>query len=188
MTSPAVPLTAGPLQLADGRRVWFRPIRPDDTRRLREFHRRLSMHTQRLRFFTPMRELSQSMAEGFCNVDFQRRVAIVVTYPGETTIRGVGRYEMDDGGRSAEVAFVLQDDLQGLGIGPALLSLLAMHARVAGAEQFTAVVLPENSAMLGVFQNCEFPATVTHSDGTTYVRLDISAPQEPRPLVAFGAK
>ncbi len=176
-------LSAGPIQLLNGRRVWFRPIRPDDTERLREFHRRLSPSTQRMRFFTPMRELSAPMAKVFCNVDFERRVAVCVCYPGEDAIRGVGRYEVLDS-RTAEVAFVLEDDLQGLGVGTALLRVLANHARVQRIETFTAMVLPENAAMLAMFSNSEFPSTAVNEEGTTYVTLDISDAHEPLPLVA----
>jgi RimJ/RimL family protein N-acetyltransferase len=188
MTDRTSLLNAGPLDLTDGGRVCFRPIRPDDTARLRAFHRRLSLDSQRMRFFTALRELSPSMAESFCNVDFDRRVAVVVCYPGEEVIRGVGRYEIGDDRKSAEVAFVVEDHLQGKGVGKALLRLLAVHARGAGVDQFTAVVLPENSAMLGVFQSCEFPTTVTHSDGTNHVTLDIGEPHEPLPLPAFAVE
>lgn len=179
-------LPAGPLQLTDGRRVWFRPIRPDDVGRLRAFHRRLSMDTQRLRFFTPLRELSPAMAENFCNVDHDKRTAIVICYPGEDAIRGVGRLE-DMGDGTAEVAFVLEDCLQGHGIGKALLSLLAAHARERGITTLTAMVLPENGAMLHVFRTCEFPSTFEIRDGAEYITLDISEPYEPKPLVAAGA-
>ena len=141
-----------------------------------------------MRFFTALRELSPSMAESFCNVDFKRRVAVVVCFPGEQAIRGVGRYEIADDGRSAEVAFVLEDDLQGMGLGKALLRLLAVHARGSGVDQFTAVVLPENLAMLGVFQSCEFPVTINHVDGANYITIDIGEPHEPLRLNAFAAE
>jgi len=186
MTSTHHAMPAGPMQLSDGRRVWFRPIHPDDVHRLREFHRRLSMDTQRLRFFTPLRELSQAMAENFCNVDHDKRTAIVVTYPGEDAIRGVGRLE-DMGDGTAEVAFVLEDQLQGNGLGKALLRLLAAHARERGIGRLTAVVLPENGAMLHLFRTCEFPSTFEIRDGNEYITLDISEPHAPRPLVAGAA-
>lgn len=186
MTSTPHALPAGPLQLSDGRRVWFRPIRPDDVAGLRAFHRRLSMDTQRLRFFTQLRELSQAMAENFCNVDHDKRTAIVVTYPGEDAIRGVGRLE-DMGDGTAEIAFVLEDQLQGQGLGKALLRLLAAHARERAIARLTAVVLPENGAMLHLFRTCEFPATFEIRDGNEYITLDISEPHAPRPLVAGAA-
>lgn len=164
---------AGPLQLRDGRRVWFRCIEPEDAERLRAFHRRLSAETQRLRFFTPMRELSAKMAEYFCNVDGEKRRAIVVSYPGEETIRGVGRYE-EISDATAEVAFVIEDGLQGFGVGKALLHLLAQHALSRGITSLQANVLPENCAMLGLFRGCQFPATFTHDDGNSIVTLDLT--------------
>ncbi|MGE5597442.1 MAG: N-acetyltransferase family protein, partial [Hyphomicrobiales bacterium] len=152
-------LFAGPLQLRDGQRVWFRPIRPDDAERLRRFHRRLSPESQRLRFFSPLRELSQRMADQFAHVDYERRGAAVVCYPGEDEIRGVGRYESNGDG-SAEVAFVLEDCLQGKGVGKELLRLVAHHLRARGYHGLTAMVLPENAAMLGMFERCGHPARV----------------------------
>lgn len=186
MAVPNPSLSAGPLQLSDGRRVWFRPIRPDDAARLRAFHRRLSMDTQRLRFFTPLRELSQPMAENFCNVDHEKRTAIVVCYPGEDAIRGVGRLEESPDG-TAEIAFVLEDCLQGYGLGKALLRLLAGHAQGRGIKTLTAMVLPENVAMLSLFRTCEFPATFAIRDGAEFITLDISAEHPPLPLVAGAA-
>lgn len=177
---------AGPLQLRDGRHVWFRSIEPADAERLRAFHRRLSAETQRLRFFTPMRELSPKMAEYFSNVDGEKRRAIVVTFPGEETIRGVGRYE-ENPGKTAEVAFVMEDGLQGFGIGKALLHLLAQHAIGRGVTMLTANVLPENCAMLGLFRGCQYPATFTQRDGASIVTLDLTQTRCDREPVLAGA-
>lgn len=173
MDATAELLTAGPLQLRDGRRVWFRPIEPADAARLRRFHRRLSAESQRLRFFAPMRELSARMAEQFANVDFETRGAVVICHPGEDEIRGVGRYEPNGDG-SMEVAFVLEDRLQGLGIGKALLHLLATYLRERGVTRLTAMVLPENRAMLAVFRSCDFPVSVVRRDGIDFVTIDIT--------------
>ncbi|MCC7364739.1 MAG: GNAT family N-acetyltransferase [Dehalococcoidia bacterium] len=185
MNGAPAELNAGPLQLRDGRRVWFRPILPGDAAPLRRFHRRLSAETQRLRFFTPLRELSKPMADRFTTVDFEDRVAVVVVYPGEDELRGVARYEVIRPGE-AEVAFVLEDDLQGHGLGRELLYLLAGYARDQGITKFTANVLPENGAMLSVFRHAGFPATFRLIDGSEYVEMDISeVPYSPRVLCSL---
>lgn len=173
MNSTDANLTAGPLQLRDGRRVWFRPIRPDDSERLRRFHRRLSPESQRLRFFSPLRELSQRMADQFTNVDFVNRGAVVVVEHGIDELRGVARYEMNRDG-TAEIAFVLEDCFQGMGVGRQSLYVLANHCRALGVEQFTALVLPENQAMLGMFQGSGYPMRVVRRDGVVCVTLDIT--------------
>lgn len=187
MNSTDANLTAGPFQLRDGRRVWFRPIRPDDSARLRRFHRRLSPESQRLRFFSPLRELSQRMADQFTNVDFINRGAVVVVEPGIDELRGVARYEMNADG-SAEIAFVLEDCLQGMGVGRESLHVLAKHCRQLGVDRFTALVLPENRAMLGMFSSSGYPMRVVRRDGVVSVSLDITdrCAREPD-RVAVGA-
>ena len=53
---------------------------------------------------------------------------------------------------AAEVAFAVADELQGRGIGTRLLERLAALAAEQGIERFVAEVLPDNRAMLGVFE------------------------------------
>jgi acetyl coenzyme A synthetase (ADP forming)-like protein len=56
----------------------------------------------------------------------------------------------------AEVAFTVADDQQRHGIGTRLLERLAERAGSVGIERFVAEVLPENRAMLGVFEAAGF--------------------------------
>ena len=170
MKSPPPPETLA--KLRDGRAIRVRPIRPDDAQRLSEFHDKLSQNTIRLRFFTPLRHLSPKFARHLADVDFKARCAFVISFPGDDTIHGVGRYE-GESIRSAEVAFVVEDDMQGLGIGPILLERLVEHARANAFERLTAVVLSENTMMLLLFRDSPYlPEIHIHRD-TAFVKLDI---------------
>jgi hypothetical protein len=102
--------------LHDGRMVHLRPISGDDQHELQSFHLRLSLESQRLRFFAPLPELSDAMADNFTHLDGIDRCALVAAFPGETAIRGVGRYERTSED-SAEVAFVVEDSVQSQGLG-----------------------------------------------------------------------
>ncbi|MBN9492519.1 GNAT family N-acetyltransferase [bacterium] len=167
-------LKTGAIELGDGLRVWFRPIRPDDAVRLQEFHQRLSPESQRMRFFSPMRELSGGLARRLTRLDFQRRVAVVVCLPGDDAIRGVARYELVRDGGPAEIAFVMEDDLQGRGVGKIMLHLLARYARYMGITHLVADVLPENQHMLAMFERCDFPRSAVWAAESVTVTLDIS--------------
>ncbi|HKS92262.1 MAG TPA: GNAT family N-acetyltransferase [Tepidiformaceae bacterium] len=167
-------LKTGAIELADGLRVWFRPIRPDDAGRLQEFHSRLSAESQRMRFFSPLRTLSRGMARRFTNVDFQGRVAVVACIPGDDAIRGVARYEVSRDGATAEIAFVVEDAFQGRGVGKIMLHVLARHARSIGITSFVADVLPENRNMLAMFESCDFPRETVWRTESVRVTLDIS--------------
>jgi len=167
--------------LRDGRKARIRPIVPDDAPRLRAFHDRLSLNTTRLRFFTPMRHLSEEFARHLCTVDYDKRCAFVLSFPGDDEIHGVGRYEWESP-HSAEVAFVVEDSLQGLGIGKLLLDRLVEHGRRQGFERFTAVVLCENDSMLSLFRETDYAPEITMQGALAFVKLDISKVKAPRGL------
>jgi GNAT superfamily N-acetyltransferase len=74
---------------------------------------------------------------------------------------------------SAEVAFVVEEDYQRLGISKRLLTHLREIALANGIKNFSAEVLPYNSAMLGVFQSCGWPMKSRTSEGTVHITLDL---------------
>ncbi len=80
-------------------------------------------------------------------------MAIVGTLPeasGEQII-AIGRYFLDEKTNRAEVAFVVADEWQNLGIGTYLHRYLIRIAKGQGISGFTAEVLRENKAMQAVF-------------------------------------
>lgn len=158
--------------LRDGRTIRVRPVTPADLERLRAFHDRLSLNTTRLRFFTPLKHLTLTFAEHLCNVDFDKRCAFVLSFPEDDDIHGVGRYEAESP-TSAEVAFVIEDALQGLGIGPILLERLVAQAKARAFTRLTAVVLCENHSMLTLFRDSPYHAEVHIEREQAFVKLDI---------------
>ncbi len=137
--------------VADGRTLLIRPIRKRDAELLRMLHRRHSPETRRLRFFSSKPELGRTLARRFADVDFDRRAAFVACFEGEKDIRAVARYDAADN-ETAEVAFVIEDSLQGQGLGSALFRVVADHATSRGLPNLTALTLAENRPMLRVFE------------------------------------
>jgi RimJ/RimL family protein N-acetyltransferase len=166
------------ITLRNGQPMRLRPIRPEDVPNLFAFHERLSLESLRMRYFTPRRRLTENVARHLCTVDFRDRAAFVASPLDADAIHGIGRYERV-APRSAEVAFIVEDALQGLGIGPALLHRLAEHARGQGIDRFTAAVLYENSHMLAVFRNSPFRPQVTVEHDCAFVKLDLTVLPEP---------
>src|SRR5437660_9124151 len=120
----------GPIQLVDGRRVWLRRLRADDASRLIELCARLSPETVRRRFLRDRPNCDPREAEAFADVDQVRRVAFaaVPTRGADGPIVAVGRYHVD-GGQHADLALVVEDAYQHVGLGHALLSRLIAEAR-----------------------------------------------------------
>lgn len=161
---------ASTVQLRDGREVVVRPIAEDDGERLLRFHESLSPETVRLRFFAPHPRLSRTEVHRFTHVDGDQRLALVAVADGE--IVGVGRYETTDEPDEVEVAFVLRDDFQGVGLGSALLDGIVAGAVAHGKRRLVASVLPENRAMRRTFRHLGPGVHEVHDGGV----LEVSAP------------
>jgi RimJ/RimL family protein N-acetyltransferase len=136
--------------LKNGAHVRIRPIRPDDEPRLVELYGRLSRYTAYQRFFTVMRRLPPDWAHFFANVDYRTRLALVAERdtPTGVDLVGVGRYEPGEEPDTAEVAFVVEDGWQGLGLGAILLIDVLRAAVARGIHRFRAFTLADNYRML----------------------------------------
>ncbi|HSF97137.1 MAG TPA: GNAT family N-acetyltransferase [Ornithinibacter sp.] len=156
--------------LRDGTVAHVRPIRPSDADGIHRFHSGQSDESIYLRFFAPLRRLSDADVYRFTHVDYVDRVALVVTLRED--IVGIGRYDRIDA-RSAEVAFNISDHYQGKGIGSVLLEHLAAIARDIGIGRFTAEVLPQNRKMLSVFSDAGYDVKRHIEDGVVEVGFDI---------------
>jgi acyl-CoA synthetase (NDP forming)/RimJ/RimL family protein N-acetyltransferase len=139
---------------SDGRPVHLRPIRSDDGEALAAFHRGLSPESVYFRFFNVHPELSAKEVEWFTHVEYRNRMALVAQV--DDRLVAVGRYDRCPGTATAEVAFVVADEMQGHGIATLLLEHLAAVGASHGLERFVAYVLPGNRKMLDVFRRSGF--------------------------------
>ena len=157
--------------------VQVRPIRADDGPRLLAFHRQLSPSSVYRRHFFVHPELSEAETEYFSRVDYLDRLALIAEDSGR--LIAVGRYDRSPGTAEAEVAFVVADAYQHLGIGTMLLDHLADAARPVGITTFIASTLADNRTMLDVFLHSGFPVTTSSSGSVVGVRVSIG-PRDPR--------
>ncbi len=157
--------------LRDGGTCHLRPIVPDDAAALVALHGRLSPKTVYYRFFAPYPQLSDRDVERFTTVDYRDRVALVATI-GDAVI-GVVRYERV-APQEAEVAFVIEDEHQGRGLGTIFLEHIAQAARERGIRRFVAEVLPENARMLEIFEHAGYQAEFARDEGFIALSFDIT--------------
>ncbi|MGO9341552.1 MAG: GNAT family N-acetyltransferase [Acidimicrobiales bacterium] len=162
--------------LTDGSTAHVRDIRPTDAEELRAFHASLSFRSIVLRFFGPHPHLSDKEVERFTNVDGADRVALVVERGGHMV--AVARYDRSPGSDEAEVAFVVQDEYQGRGLGTVLLEHLASIARRHGIRRFIADTLSDNHRMLSVFREAGFARKYSRESEVVRVVLDIAPSSE----------
>jgi RimJ/RimL family protein N-acetyltransferase len=164
--------------LRNGVNVKIRAIRPADKAGVVEAFGKLDPESIYTRLFQAKGSLSEQELKAVTEVDFENVVALVVTIEsgGQETIIGGGRYMAFElsGTRSAEVAFLVEEDYHGLGIAGRILKHLARIAREKGVSQFEAEVLPQNKAMLAVFSRSRLPMKQSQAEGVVHVTLSLS--------------
>jgi ribosomal protein S18 acetylase RimI-like enzyme len=143
--------------LADGTRLHVRRLAPEDEPLLHDTFARMSEQSVYLRFFSPLKRLSDELAHRLASVDGEQRFALCATThrlspDHHEQIVGVARYDRVPGTDVAEVAVAVVDDFQRRGLGAQLLSMLVAVARDHGIRTFTLIVLPENQSMLGLLR------------------------------------
>ena len=136
--------------LGGGTTARLRPIRPDDEPRLIALYDRLSEQSAYQRFFTLIPRLPKDSARRLANLDYETRFALVLEREDRDELIGVARYEPGGEPGLAEVAFVVQDEYQGQGLGRLLLDELLRIAAAHGIGRFRAFVLGDNRRMLAL--------------------------------------
>lgn len=134
--------------LPSGLRVRIRPIRPGDKLGLRAFLDALGEESVRRRFLVSKHGFTTAELEYLTEVDGVDHIALVAEPPGEPgRILGVARcVRLRGEPGTAELAFVVADDVQGRGLGRRLTEVLADRARAAGIQHFSATMLGDNRA------------------------------------------
>jgi len=162
-------------KLRDGERIEIRALRPQDRDGLMAAVDRTSSDSLYRRFFAVRRHFTETEESFYLNVDFVSHVALIAVADenGQPIIIGGGRYITGEPGQ-AEVAFTVVDKYQGRGLGAALLRHLAVIARQAGLLELIAYVLPDNRAMLKVFEKSGLKYTAKRESGSVYVKLGLT--------------
>ncbi len=164
-------------RLRDGRPVTIRAIRPHDKGRIIDALRNVSPESFYRRVFSPKRDLSNDDLKRLTEVDFEKVVALVAVMKeeGEERIVGGGRFVRIGAAPRAEVAFLIDDAHQGLGIGSRIFKHLIAIARASGLTQFEAEVLPSNDGMLRLFNRSGLPVERIMTRDSVHVTIELDA-------------
>lgn len=165
--------------LPDGRHLWLRPIQPEDEPALQAHFGRLDPEESRMRFFVPRRTLDHLTAARFCQLDYDREMALVLTEPGPAgtrPIHGVASLNAEPGLTRAEFAIVINREMTGMGLGILLMRRLLDHARDRGLEEVHGEVLRENRPMLKLCKILGFSqGPIVDEPGVVRVTLRLGA-------------
>lgn len=130
-----------------------------------ELFYRLSEDDVRTRFFRKLSSLTDTAAQHLCSVDYEEEMAFAaVVGPSEhERIVAASSYYLSPASGLAEVAYMVDPDWQGAGLGSILHAGLVDYARRHGARGLRADVLPANRGMMRVLQRGDHTLSV-HTD------------------------
>ena len=157
-------------QAMNDTQVYIRIATPSDSEKLRSMFARASSETIYKRFHIPHPEVPEWMVNLMLGTDHHDKESLVAV--AEEKIVGHAMYVRFGDDTEAEMAIIVEDRWQSMGVGKALLSELEERARLRGIDTFTGEVLATNRAMLGLaamFAGTDYKI----EDGVYHVRMPL---------------
>jgi acetyltransferase len=153
-------------RLRDGRSVLLRPIRPEDEPLWLEMFQNFSEESVRYRFFQILKDTPHETRVRYCNIDYDREIAIVAEMndEGRRRILGVARVSIEPDGKTGELAFIVADPWQGLGLGTKLVDYVLEICVDMKLETIYAIMLADNYRAINLMQKMGFITTALDSD------------------------
>ena len=148
------------VKLKDGTEVLLRPIKPEDELLWLDMFQTFSQETVRFRFFRIVKDTPHEMRTRYCNIDYDREIAIVAEVKDKRRFLGVTRLILKPGSTDeAEYALVVTDKWQRLGLGSEFIDYTIEIARDKGVKKIYGVVLKDNVPMITLCREKKFKIT-----------------------------
>lgn len=150
----------------DNAKISIRPAKPVDERRIQEHYYRLDKDDVVRRFFHEKTSFIRSDVETKSQIDYISELALIALV-GETgfeKVIAIGEYLLEADTNMAEVAFSVNTEYQGLGLGKALLKKISEAARDNGIAGLIAYTVPTNKAMINLFKSLPYKVRTNFED------------------------
>jgi len=156
-----------------GLNILLRPVKIGDEPLMKDFFYGLSNDSMYRRFMSVRMDMPHERLQEFGIVDYSNSMMILAIVEGDRkeTVAAIGQYEIDKKMHTAEVALVVKDEYQNMGVGHDLLTYLTRLARRRGLLGFTADVLVENKPMLDLFKSMGFDTEKRSDEGVYEMRM-----------------
>jgi acetyltransferase len=123
----------------------LRPIKPEDELLWLEMFQNFSEESVHNRFFYIIRDTPHALRVRYCDIDYDKEIAIVAELNEDRRrILGVVRLAIDSNQKTGEIAFIVADPWQGLGLGSKIVDFMIEICKDVGLETIYALMLPDN--------------------------------------------
>lgn len=140
----------------EGHRYHLRPIKPADVALFPGFLAQVSPQDIRFRFLASRKHFPDEMLLRLTQLDYERDMAFIALRAEDGEMGGIGRLSADPDKEIAEYGLLVRTDLQGHGLGFALLKQLIDYARAEGIGAIEGIVLSDNTKMLNMCREFGF--------------------------------
>jgi len=126
------------------------------------------------RFFQIIKDTPHEIRVRYCNIDYNREIAIVaeLTENGQRKILGVVRLSLEPDRKSGEIAFIIADRWKGLGLGTKMVDHMIEISKDKGIETIYAIMLPDNYRAINLMKKMGFNIKYL-DDGTMKATLSL---------------
>jgi GNAT superfamily N-acetyltransferase len=169
-----------PFVVPDGRSLAFGPVSRASRPLIERAIAGLSPLTSYRRFFTVRYRLSDKELDALTDLDGVDRFAVGASIRNGSSVDGVGvaRFVRDGQRRNvADLALLVVDAFQGIGVGQTLLARLATAALARGIDTFRGMVLLDNTPMLRLLRALSPQARLTRVDDYFEVEAPLPSPK-----------
>ncbi len=155
--------------------VRFRPIKPSDEEQMRKLFYRFSDEAIYNRYFYCVTVMPHSKMQEYVNINWKNTLSIVglVGEPGQGVLIAEARYLKEVSGQTAEVAIIVDENYNSIGIATYMVNLLVKLGKERNIKAFTAEVLFSNRAIMRVFKKAVPDLETTLSEGVYSVVMPL---------------
>ncbi len=150
----------------NGETLVIRPSKPVDERRIQEHFYNLNKEDVISRFFGEKRSFPRDDLENTLEVDYVKDLTIVAVTGefGFGKVVALGEYLLNPASNMAEVAFTVNREFQGKGLGKKIMGKLARAARENGISGLFAYTSPGNKGMINLFKTLPYKIKTVFED------------------------
>jgi acetyltransferase len=162
-------------KLRDGRKIMLRPIKPEDEPLWLEMFHNFSQESLHFRLFQTIVEPAHEYSVRYCNIDYDRELAIVaeIEEEGKRKLLGVVRLNLDPSEKTGEISFIVTDTWQGRGLGSKMVDYMIEISKDKKLDTINAIMLPDNYRAIKLLREMGFTIE-SMDDGTQRAMLDLT--------------
>ncbi|MEJ2241751.1 MAG: GNAT family N-acetyltransferase [Candidatus Bathyarchaeota archaeon] len=152
-------------KLKDGTEVLLRSIKPEDEPLWLEMFNNFSESSVWNRFFNIVKDPSHQFRARFCDINYENEIAIVAIFHNNgNKMLGVVRFTLDSDKKSGELAFIVADPWQDLGLGTVMVEHLINICRKKKIDTIYSFMLPNNYGAIRFLKRLNFRTDYSNED------------------------